>query len=333
MTKSVDTNSKQPIHLRYVELYQTNLVAKDKVKKLEEMKGEISEDRYESLLSQQEAIVSEADPQLADMRNIIESRIAELSREVVSIVNNIKAIDGKIKESEKLYKAGLIDKDQYSKDVKPLNQELKRWKTGYSEKNNECSVLKKALEPPTVGGDRIQPKPEKDTDVSRSPLTRTLSIASRYFQGILCRNKYLGMILGNSTNYLQRFLAFLVITEVLCLLLFVVIKLSGSFGLSAMGPIAMLSFLVIGIVLMTVFLFQGVKAGEFTCFSTAIVYVLVSAFIVSRVGMDRALSAIGFLGLWAAWNFVFSTVILFVTTSRAFFLRLKSSRFEGRRTQ
>lgn len=198
-------------------------------------------------------------------------------KERESIVKNIDANQKKMNESNQLYRAGIIDQAEHYEEMKLLQKERKPMEATLKKKNKRISELKNALEnkkpPPQPGNNRWD-----NRIISKMP-------------------DYLQNILTNTTNYVQRFLAFLVLTQFLCFFLFVVDRFLVLAGLFKIIPIISLAFFGVGIVLMAIFLFKAVKARLATFFSTGVAYLMISILLVSQIGVFDSFLSSTILGI------------------------------------
>jgi len=302
MNQTTNSNNKEPIHIHYMKLCQINLKAENDIKNLKKMRDQnkITEERYKTLIEKNEKIINEIEPQIESLKTEITALLDKNSKERESIVKNIKANQEKINESNRLYRAGIIDRAEHDEEMKLLQKERKPMEAILKETNKRISELENALgnkEPPTPPG-------------NNGCVTRIISKMPDYLQNILT----------DTTNYFQRFLAFLVLTQFLCFFLFVVDRFLVFAGLFKIIPVISLAFFGVGIVLMAIFLFKAVKARSATFFSTGVAYLMISILLVSQIGAFDSFLSSTILGIWAAWNLVFSIIILTVGIIRTFLL-------------
>jgi len=133
-------------------------------------------------------------------------------------------------------------------------------------------------------------------------------------------SSYINSVLTSSTNYTQRFITFLVFSQLLYFFLFIVIRLFGWFGWFKAIPIFTLICFGIGVVFLVLFLFKGINAKALSFFSSGIIYLVLSILLARAIGTDISFTDISFLGGWSTWNMIFSIVILMIGTVRTFLL-------------
>ena len=102
-------------------------------------------------------------------------------------------------------------------------------------------------------------------------------------------SKYISSVLGSSTNYAQRFIAFLAFTQLLYLLLFIVIRLFSKSGRFEETLIFTLICFGVGVVFLVIFLFKGIKAKALSFFASGIIYLFTSIFLARTIGTDISL--------------------------------------------
>ena len=65
---------------------------------------------------------------------------------------------------------------------------------------------------------------------------------------------------------------------------------------------------------------RGVKARALDFFLTGIGYLIISIYLVSKIGVFDSFTYMTLLGLWAGWNLLFSVIMLAVAIIRTFLL-------------
>ncbi len=138
--------------------------------------------------------------------------------------------------------------------------------------------------------------------------------------------EYINGLFFVSTNFVQRFIAFLFFTQLLYLLLFIVSKIFWWFGwYVALYGLLFASFGV-GLIFLFIFLFKKVKAKALTYFLCGVAYFMISLLIAwgvrveSFIDLLAEINDISFLGGWAIWNLLYSIMILIVGTARTLLL-------------
>jgi hypothetical protein len=127
-------------------------------------------------------------------------------------------------------------------------------------------------------------------------------------------------VFATPANYMKRFLAFLAITQLLFLLMYILIRIFGWIEwFEAIAFTIMISF-GIGLVTLIFILFKGVKAKALSFFSSGIIYLVFSIILARKIGTDISVTDMTFLGGWSTWNTLYSIVILLIGTFRTFFL-------------
>ena len=129
-----------------------------------------------------------------------------------------------------------------------------------------------------------------------------------------------GDVLSNSTGYVQRFVTFVVFTQLLYVFLFILVRLFGWFGWFDAIRWAILGIFVLGFVMLMLFLFIGVKAKALSFYLSGILYLVGSILIARWIGTDISITDMTFLGGWSSWNVGYSVIILLVGTVRTFLL-------------
>lgn len=142
----------------------------------------------------------------------------------------------------------------------------------------------------------------------------------------LRRNRHLGYVIEGTTNYLQRFFVFLVLTQCLYVLFFAVILILYHLEVGV-GTMALVSFgfFCTGILSIMIFLFSGIKARLLTYFSTSVIYIITSSLLFWGFSNTELFTTLfSFLGLWCTWNLLFSIVVLIVGIIRTFLIGIGS---------
>jgi hypothetical protein len=157
-------------------------------------------------------------------------------------------------------------------------------------------------------------------------LKNTLYKVSHGMRKVLVSFTYFDNVLSSSNNYIQRFLAFIISSQMMYLLLFIICKIFILFGWSAAIPIVILIFLGIGISLLLIFLFISVKAKSMTFFISGAIYFVLTILIAGKLRIESIIIVLSeivdlsFMSGWAFWNLTYSTVLILIGTSRTFLL-------------
>ena len=111
------TQNESAIHNRYENLYRTFSAAKEKINRLENLKGKISEKTYESFYSENKKIINDIEPQLDSFKKEIDTIIDNMTKEIKIIEDDINEKKTKNQDFEKLLNANIIDEGSYNKNV------------------------------------------------------------------------------------------------------------------------------------------------------------------------------------------------------------------------
>jgi hypothetical protein len=331
MANSLEKSSEKPINLRYKELREIESKTKDKIRKLKELQSNISQDRYQAILSEHEEVLKQVEPQVAELRIELEKIKEEKAIEFDAIKKQMDANDKKINEANKLRDADIISRSQHDEDTAPLIQDNKRLEATLNEKKKELSIITGALEgvvvvapPPVIA--ESQPEEQDVFDFAPTPAPVA------------------------KINYYVRFSSFFVLAQLLCFALWFLINTMVWMNQPKIIPI-LHSLFVIALVFTTIFyLFQGTRARTVAYFITGGIFLAVSVLIATSFGTNNfmaeglwpkiiaatcfwpagAADNLNFLTFWAAWNLIATVLVFVITVLRAFFVGLK---YEYSRTE
>jgi len=201
-----------------------------------------------------------------------------------------------------------------------------------SEKEAKIAELKEKLKKAQQKFNDAKAKKGQEKNPSYSS-KRNWQGFSNFINKLVIKNNYIENVLQNSTNFVQRFITFVAMTQAIYFVFFIYFFITeklfwniDSFALNLAGTILMIGCLVLfgaNIILIISFLFLGVKAKTLTFFSTSIIYLASCFFIGSwflKVGIFS--TSFNFLGLWFLWNIITSVIILLIGVARIFFLGL-----------
>lgn len=333
MSKLKDNHTfNRPAHLRYIELHKVYSSIKNKIKNLNDLEGLISQERYEALLSEHDEIIKHTEPSMLSLKSEIEDLINEKTKDLDSISMKLKENNDKIGESDRLLNHGIIDKELYDKDTKPLFSDNSTLEEAYNKKSGELSALKNAL---------IDSHDDTNHVTKHLPAVISATADSEKIK--------LKSAVATPFHFFQSFSSSLVLTQIIGFALF------GLLWLAAFSkqPNAVRGVYSIGVVAVFVFilfyLFKGKPFRFFTYFITSLFYVVFSLFISSRLWDPQfassdiwslqflsaafsstnfwnpaSFSKIEFLNFWSGWNMIVGAIILVISIIRSFLIGLQS---------
>lgn len=147
-------------------------------------------------------------------------------------------------------------------------------------------------------------------------------------------NEFVDKILSESNNFIQRFIAFILFSQLLYIVLFIGTFCFVKFNLYGMSKLFMFGVFCIGLFLLFIFLFKNVKAKTLTFLSVGSIYFIFCALVATTIKFDSISDFIlsffvtdlsnpsnpAFLGGWAAWNLFYGIIILSIGFVRTFTL-------------
>lgn len=259
------------IHNQYENLYRVYSTAKEKINGLKKLKDEISEETYEALYSENKALIDNIEPQLDSIKKEIYTIVANMTKEIKIIKDDINEKNAKIQEFEKLLNANIIDEGNYNKNVAPIKEQRISLQDSLKRKNQEISNLKHA-----VG----------------SPLSRKDNL--------------------KNPSYIKRFFYYLALSQLLCIIFYVVLKVLPIEDYFIISLIATsVAFAIAGILLISKYLFKYIKSHVSHLIFSGVGYIILSVISFAQL-FDQSMSGIYFFNLILIWNLSFSVLVLIV---------------------
>jgi hypothetical protein len=332
MTNSTDKNNAQPIHTRYIELHKTLLDVNNKIKNLKQIEPKISQERYEKFISEYEDVVNQTQPQIDEAKSQLELLIAEKSGSYKQVVKEMNEKSSQIEEANRLYEAGLIEKNEFDTETKPLKNRYKELESTHQDMRKEISSLKDALINPL--GDKIIEAPDAPAVEAPAPAGSQKEIAQ---EAVIDVSK-------PTASFFQRFATFFVISQILAIVLLGTCKILIVAGTLKVILIAYSILLLISVILMLTYLFFGTRARTFSYIIVAAMYFIVGAFLAANlspeilksgafikdlyVNLDylhvETFSTNKLLAIWSGWNMYMGAIIFVLSMIRIFLIGLKA---------
>ena len=132
----------------------------------------------------------------------------------------------------------------------------------------------------------------------------------------------IGEVLSNPKNYFQRFVIFMIITQLLYFFLFFSLQLLAWIDVLLLEKAFIFALVCYctNLLFLFVFLFKGIQAKALSFFGSGIIYLLLSYILFRMIGIEAGLNNLSFLGGLISWNLLFSVCILLIGTTRTFIL-------------
>jgi hypothetical protein len=326
-------NNQKPIHTRYIELHKTLFDVNIKTKNLKQIESKISQERYQKFISEYEDVVNQTQPQLDEAKIQLEQVIAEKSDAYKQVVKEMNEKSAKLEETRTLHEAGLIDKNQFDSEAKPLNQRFKELESTHIDMKQEISVLKDALINPLgkskdeVVATPAPSKPEPPAGVKRATVKEAVIDVPT-----------------PTASFFQRFSAFFIISQILFLVLFFITKVIIMSNIPNVILFAYSLILLISLVLMLSYLFFGTRARSFSFLVISVIYFLFGAFLAAKLSFRAVqsdqffidlytnldyihvdtFSQIDWMAFWSGWNVYMGALIFILLLVRIFIIGLKA---------
>lgn len=138
MDETIPDQQSVKIYIRYKRLCEINLKAEKRLAILQKKRSEINPDIYRRIKKENENIVAEITPLIKELRPEMEAFVLKLKNKKDQLKTDLVDITKPIQQYKKLYKADLIDKEQYKKGVKPLKRKISNLK-------DELKIIEKQL--------------------------------------------------------------------------------------------------------------------------------------------------------------------------------------------
>lgn len=146
---------------RHYKLFNTINEVTAKIEKLEGAKGQITEDRYQSLFDQYNGFLTKNAPQLQELVNEIDRRLIAYVEQKKEAAQQYAQLKKGMAQEEKLLKDGFISKEDYVEKVKSMRPREKSCADDYKELNKKITLLK------DVKANKYIPEPDPiETDPS-----------------------------------------------------------------------------------------------------------------------------------------------------------------------
>lgn len=307
----------KPLINRYEEVRGAYLQTKTNMKKLKGIEDNISKNRFDGILIEYQARLDELEPQKSELEDQIKQRANQLFGELVDIDGEIAALSAQIEESTQLYKTGIIEKSQHTRDTAPLAQRKKELQSACYGKEAEYNKLAIALR--SAGED-----------------TPMLSSSVRY-----APFEVKAKATVEPVSYFQKLAIFFLVVGCLlppvAWLLFLGMK---HLGMGEIIPPANVVIQVIVLIVVVGYLFIGTRARYMSYFVTALFFLLISILCTTKLVtidlnaaayfeiMKKALClytvenpfSIGVHNYCGGVNFAIALIVFIVASLRDFFM-------------
>ena len=322
MKKSKNTEEIISLCRQYSKLVRSHKQAETNINKLHESKDYISKDNFNKYLTENKQTLEDTKPKLQEVETDLREKLKIYSEKKKKIEFKIEELENTIKEYERLFDIGVISKGEQKDSLVAIAGPLKDKIAELKQIKKMTAILADTIDKPENIYSEVTNESLKDKRESNHGEKNKGNFRAG-IQELLERNALLAQILGKTTNYLQRFLVFIVLSQLLYLFSFIIIRLEIYFDIpfSAVG-LTFLIFFVISIFLMIIFLFTETKAKAATYFGVGLTYLLVSVYFASIMGTFRwyEVGYLSFLGTWGFWNLTLSVIVLGIGIIRTFIL-------------
>ncbi len=146
----------------YRKLFRSIADVEKKLANLNETRGDISKERYESLKDENTTFLNTAKPKLADILKEIDNKIDIWVKDDEEIVEELSETQKSIKQEDRLFEAGAISKADYQEKTAPLKSKSKTLNTKHKYKQSQIKILiaaKNNQNPPPEGPGGNPPGP------------------------------------------------------------------------------------------------------------------------------------------------------------------------------
>lgn len=148
---------------QHCKLFAAVTEVKTKLKKLEGAKGQITEERFNSLHGQYAGFLDKNTPVLKQIRETINKRVTSYVQEKKSAAHRFAEIKKIVSQESKLLEAGVISKEDYLEKIKDLKPEEKECGEKYKLSQKQIAFLKDAKD-----NIYVEPDPEMEQVSSSS---------------------------------------------------------------------------------------------------------------------------------------------------------------------
>ncbi len=319
MTETKDDGDIRSLCEQYTKLKDSYKEASSNVNKLKEIKGDISEDNYSKYMDENIQNLKDIEPELEETKSILIKALESKITTKDSLEDEINELKVRVKENNRLFEIGVISKKELKHQNYKLERPLTEKKAKHIQVEKIVVMLKKALK----GTSTINEEPLEDIPYNGSEGDDS-GIFSLFLDDLQSGFRKIGFpdqFLRKSTNFIQRFFAFILLSQLLFLVSYIILRIEVSLNVdfSIIGSTYCV-FILFGIILLILVLFKGVKAKAATFFVTSLIYFFLSLYLALITGAFKwyEFMWISFLGSWGIWNIIFSVIVLVIGIARTF---------------
>lgn len=143
---NIDLNNEKELASRYGKLFLHLKDYESKLANLEQLKEEISSERYNALYREYSDFINQSKPVLNDLENLLSKKIYDLSEKESLLDNELTIMETSLDQERKMYEAGAISKNEYDNKYKPLNLSKKSLISKKDALSKRISTLQEAKE-------------------------------------------------------------------------------------------------------------------------------------------------------------------------------------------